>query len=63
MKEIFNKKIEKNKAVYIFIDSSNIWASQKSKGKLLDYDKIVKKINQIFNPKISKFFLLFGLSH
>lgn len=56
MKEIFNKKIEKNKAVYIFIDASNIWASQKSKGKLLDYDKIVKKINQIFNPKISKFF-------
>jgi len=55
MDEMFNT-IEKQKVVYVFIDASNIWAAQKSKGKLLDYDKVVKKIIQIFNPKICKFF-------
>jgi len=56
MEKIFNNEIEEQRVVYVFIDASNIWAAQKSKGKLLDYDKIVKKITQIFNPKICKFF-------
>jgi len=51
MQEIFNKKIEGHKTVYVFVDASNIWAAQKSNGKLLDYKKIQKKLKEIFNPK------------
>ena len=51
MKVIFNSKIEEQKIVYVFIDASNIWAAQKSNGKLLDYKKIQKKLKEIFNPK------------
>lgn len=51
MQEIFNKKIEGHKTVYVFVDASNIWAAQKSNGKLLDYEKIQKKLKEIFNPK------------
>jgi len=56
MEKVFNNKIQKQKIVYVFIDASNIWAAQKSKGKLLDYEKIVKKVKQIFKPKGVKFF-------
>jgi len=42
MKVIFNSKIEEQKIVYVFIDASNIWAAQKSNGKLLDYKKSKK---------------------
>ena len=51
MQKFFNKKIEEQKIVYVFIDASNIWAAQKSNGKLLDYKKIQKKLKEIFNPK------------
>lgn len=49
-------KIDNTGALYIFIDSSNLWASQKSKGKLLDYEKLIKYIQQKFNPSSFKVF-------
>ena len=31
---------EENKIVYVFIDASNIWAAQKVKGKMFDFQKL-----------------------
>ncbi len=50
-----NKKI-KIDSLYIFIDSSNLWATQKLKQKLLDYDKVLRYIKNNFKPKKLKIF-------
>ncbi|MDE2020396.1 MAG: NYN domain-containing protein [Patescibacteria group bacterium] len=38
--------VSKGHSVYVFIDSSNIWAAQKSKVKLLDYKKVAEHIKR-----------------
>jgi hypothetical protein len=42
-------KIEKNKRVYVFIDASNIWSIQKSKGMFLNFRKVIKIGTKIKN--------------
>ena len=44
-----NKTIEKGIVVYVFIDASNLWAAQKSKGKFFDYEKLKEFIQEKFN--------------
>ena len=40
----------KNKnIIYVFIDASNLWAVQKSKGRFFDYQKLRKFIQEEFN--------------
>ena len=34
------------KAVYVFIDASNLWAAQKAKGKSFDYEKLKRYIQE-----------------
>jgi uncharacterized LabA/DUF88 family protein len=41
-----NKK--QNKAVYVFVDASNLWQAQKAKGKFFDYQKLTTYINDKF---------------
>lgn len=38
-----------NKTIYVFIDASNLWAAQKSKGKFFDYEKLRNYIKKEFN--------------
>ena len=45
-----NGKILNTGSLYVFIDSSNLWAAQKSKKKLLDYEKILHYIKDKFQP-------------
>lgn len=35
--------------VYVFIDASNLWEAQKSKGKFFDYEKLRRFIKKEFN--------------
>lgn len=51
-----NGRIAKVGNLYVFIDSSNLWAAQKSKQKLLDYSKILHYIKYNFNPDALKIF-------
>ncbi len=49
---MFNRKINKTKTentVYVFIDASNIWESQKIKGRLFDYEKLKTFIKKKFS--------------
>lgn len=39
-KEQRQNKQENNNAVYVFIDASNLWQAQKSKGCMFDYEKL-----------------------
>lgn len=55
-KKLLNNKIDKVNALYVFIDSSNLWASQKSKGRLFDYQKLIKYIKDKFKPNELKVF-------
>jgi len=55
-KKLINNKVGRAKALYVFIDSSNLWAAQKSKGKFFDYPKLVQYIQNKFNPKTLKIF-------
>ena len=43
-----NKPIKPN-AVYVFIDASNLWQAQKSKGKMFDYEKLKIFLKAKFN--------------
>jgi len=53
----FNSKIDlDNNVIYVFIDSSNLWAAQKSKGKMFDYEKLIKYIKEKFNLTNIKIF-------
>ena len=46
---IFNQKSkERRGSVYVFIDASNLWAAQKSKGRFLDYEKVIHWIQNEF---------------
>lgn len=56
LNDIKNNKIIKIDSLYVFIDSSNLWAAQKSKQKLLDYDKVLRYIKNNFKPKKLKIF-------
>lgn len=56
LNSIKNNKIIKIDSLYVFIDSSNLWAAQKSKQRLLDYDKVLKYIKNNFKPKTLKIF-------
>lgn len=51
-----SNKVKQREALYVFIDSSNIWAAQKSKGMLLDYKKISKYLKTKFKPASLKVF-------
>ncbi len=55
-KKLLNNQLDKVDKLYVFIDSSNLWAAQKSKGKLFDYQKLVKYIKEKFNPNELKIF-------
>ena len=37
------------KVVYVFIDASNLWAAQKSKGRFFDYEKLRNFIKEEFS--------------
>lgn len=45
-----SKSIVKNKRVNVFIDASNLWEAQKSKARLLDYEKLSKWLQEIYEP-------------
>ena len=55
-KKLLNNEIDGTKKLYVFIDSSNLWAAQKSKGKFFDYPNLVKYIKNKFNPQTLKIF-------
>jgi uncharacterized LabA/DUF88 family protein len=38
-----------NNVVYVFIDASNLWSTQKAKGKLFDYEKLKRFLKNKFN--------------
>lgn len=42
-------KNQKKNTVYAFIDASNLWAAQKSKGKMFDYEKLKKVLKEKFS--------------
>ena len=51
-----NKPIKPN-VVYVFIDASNLWQAQKSKGKMFDYEKLKIFLKAKFNAsKIQIFY-------
>jgi uncharacterized LabA/DUF88 family protein len=55
-KKLIDNEIDKTDILYVFFDSSNLWASQKSKGKLLDYSETIKYIKDKFQPSDIKIF-------
>ncbi|MEK7175377.1 MAG: NYN domain-containing protein [Patescibacteria group bacterium] len=44
------------KAIYVFIDASNLWEVQKAKGKFFDYEKLKNFIKEKFNESSIEFF-------
>ncbi|MCF7795425.1 NYN domain-containing protein [Patescibacteria group bacterium] len=56
LQNLKNGKITEIKSLYVFIDSSNLWAAQKSEQKLLDYEKILNYIKDNFKPSRLKVF-------
>ena len=46
----------KSKNLYVFIDSSNLWAVQKSKGKMFDYEKLRNVVQKKFSASKIKIF-------
>lgn len=56
LNNIRNKQIVKINSLYVFIDSSNLWAAQKSKQRLLDYNKVLNYIKSNFQPNTLKIF-------
>jgi uncharacterized LabA/DUF88 family protein len=51
-----NNEIDKANKLYVFIDSSNLWAAQKSKGRMFDYQKLAEYIKDKFKPNELKIF-------
>ena len=50
-------RFEKNKQkVYVFIDASNLWDAQKSKGKMFDFEKLKKFLKDARNAEDIKIF-------
>lgn len=54
--KLLGNKINQTKVLYVFIDSSNLWAAQKSKGRFIDYKKLIDFIEKKFQPKELKVF-------
>ncbi len=54
--KLISNSVEKSEVLYVFIDSSNLWAAQKSKGMLFDYKKLLKYLKVKFNPTTIKVF-------
>ena len=53
----FNKKNKiGNNAIYVFVDASNLWQSQKAKGKFLDWEKTLMFIKENFKSNNIKVF-------
>lgn len=50
------QEIKKGNIVYVFIDASNLWEAQKSKGRFFDYEKLKVFIKQKFECSFIKFF-------
>jgi uncharacterized LabA/DUF88 family protein len=42
--------------IYVFIDASNLWQSQKAKGKLFDFEKLTKYLTNRFETSELKVF-------
>jgi uncharacterized LabA/DUF88 family protein len=47
--------VEQN-TTYVFIDASNLWAVQKAKGQLLDYEKLKKYLKKKFSASTIEIF-------
>jgi len=47
---------ENGSVVYVFIDASNLWAAQKSKGRFLDYEKVIRWIKNKFAAREMRVF-------
>ncbi len=45
-----------NKTIYVFIDASNLWQAQKSKGRFLDYQQLFEHIKRQFRLNKVKVF-------
>jgi len=43
-----NNNAVKSQTIYVFIDASNLWEAQKSKGKMFDYVKLKKFLKEKF---------------
>lgn len=43
-------------SVAVFIDASNVWAAQKSKGRVFDYEKLRNYLQKKFAPKVVRIF-------
>ena len=43
------ERTENKNIVYVFVDASNLWAVQKSKGRFFDYEKLRKFIKEKFD--------------
>lgn len=56
LKKLINGQLPSTNRLFVFIDSSNLWAAQKSKGKLFDYEKLVNYVKNKFNPSELKIF-------
>ncbi|MDD3085291.1 MAG: NYN domain-containing protein [Candidatus ainarchaeum sp.] len=56
MSSFFDYVKKQQNNVYVFIDASNIWETQKAKGKFLDFEKLKKYIIKEFNVNLIKFF-------
>lgn len=44
-----NSESSKQEVVYAFIDASNLWQAQKSKGRMFDYEKLKKFLKEKFH--------------
>lgn len=47
---------KKSHTVYVFIDASNLWAAQKVKGRVFDFEKLKKFLKEKHNADIIKIF-------
>lgn len=56
MTDIFDYVKKQQNDVYVFIDASNVWETQKAKGKFFDFEKLKKYIIKEFNAKSTRFF-------
>jgi uncharacterized LabA/DUF88 family protein len=55
--QLNNKKNEDSThSVYVFIDAANLWAAQKTKGKLFDFEKLTAYITTEFKATTLKVF-------
>lgn len=47
---------ERKKNIYVFIDASNLWEAQKSKKKLINYEKLADWLRKQYNPSAFQVF-------